>query len=45
VLRWCREADPNVLCVGDVRCDDDDDDCGGGDVRVETWLYINKYVY
>jgi hypothetical protein len=42
VLRWCREADPNVLCVGDVRHDDDDivDDydyefgCGGGDVRV-----------
>lgn len=19
VLRWCREADPNVLCVGDMR--------------------------
>jgi len=19
VLRWCREADPNVSCVGDVR--------------------------
>jgi hypothetical protein len=19
VVRWCREADPNVLCVGDVR--------------------------
>jgi hypothetical protein len=25
--------------------DNDDYDCGGGDVRVETWLYINKYVY
>jgi len=44
VLRWCREADPNVLRVGDMRRDDNDDYCGG-DVGGEIWLYINKHVY
>ena len=45
MLRWCREADPNVLRVGDMRRDDDDDDYCGGDVGGEIWLYINKHVY
>ena len=35
------------MCWGCETCDAaaDDDDCGGGDVRVETCLYINKHVY